>query len=198
MIAAQAALAIEQAGIAIVESFLPDPAIASLAAEAAALDRTDAFRPAGIGSGARRAIDPAVRGDRILWLDPAAATAVQMPFWAALETLRQALNERLLLGLFTFEGHYAIYPAGTGYARHLDRFVDDDTRVLSFVLYLNAGWGRDDGGVLVIERDAEAPVEVVPVAGRLVLFLSDRFPHAVLPARRERRSLTGWFRRRAL
>jgi hypothetical protein len=34
--------------------------------------------------------------------------------------------------------------------------------------------------------------------GTLVVFLSDRFPHEVLPARRERLSLAGWFRRRSL
>jgi SM-20-related protein len=39
---------------------------------------------------------------------------------------------------------------------------------------------------------------VLPQGGRLVAFLSDRFEHEVLPARRERMSFTGWFRRRSL
>ena len=38
--------------------------------------------------------------------------------------------------------------------------------------------------------------DVLPVAGTLVCFLSDRFDHEVLPATRERLALTGWFRRR--
>ena len=40
--------------------------------------------------------------------------------------------------------------------------------------------------------------DVLPRGGTLVVFLSDRFPHEVLPARRERLSLAGWFRRRSL
>jgi SM-20-related protein len=39
---------------------------------------------------------------------------------------------------------------------------------------------------------------VLPQGGRLVAFQSDRFEHEVLPARRERMSFTGWFRRRPL
>jgi SM-20-related protein len=37
---------------------------------------------------------------------------------------------------------------------------------------------------------------VSPCAPTLVAFLSERFEHEVLPARRERLSLTGWFGRR--
>ncbi|WP_255856521.1 2OG-Fe(II) oxygenase [Marinobacterium rhizophilum] len=35
---------------------------------------------------------------------------------------------------------------------------------------------------------------VEPCYGTLVVFLSDRFPHEVLPARRQRLSLAGWYR----
>lgn len=38
--------------------------------------------------------------------------------------------------------------------------------------------------------------DVLPQAGTLALFLSSEMPHEVLPATRERLSLTGWFRRR--
>jgi SM-20-related protein len=37
---------------------------------------------------------------------------------------------------------------------------------------------------------------VLPQAGSLLLFLSADMPHEVLPASRDRLSLTGWFRRR--
>ncbi|MCB0627245.1 MAG: 2OG-Fe(II) oxygenase, partial [Saprospiraceae bacterium] len=36
--------------------------------------------------------------------------------------------------------------------------------------------------------------EILPVGGRLVLFRSELLEHEVLPARRERYSLTGWLR----
>jgi SM-20-related protein len=38
--------------------------------------------------------------------------------------------------------------------------------------------------------------DVVPTGGCLVVFLSGEVPHEVMPATRERLSLTGWFRRR--
>ena len=38
--------------------------------------------------------------------------------------------------------------------------------------------------------------DIEPVAGRLVLFLTERREHAVMPTRRPRLSLTGWFRSR--
>jgi SM-20-related protein len=43
-------------------------------------------------------------------------------------------------------------------------------------------------------HEDEVGRDLLPDAGRLVCFLSDRFPHQVLPARRERFSLTGWFK----
>ena len=39
-------------------------------------------------------------------------------------------------------------------------------------------------------------LDVLPEAGTLVVFLSADLPHEVLPATRERLSLTGWLRRR--
>jgi SM-20-related protein len=41
----------------------------------------------------------------------------------------------------------------------------------------------------------ETSHDILPLGGRLVLFLSDLIEHEVLPARRERYSITGWFRR---
>jgi len=93
--------------------------------------------------------------------------------------------------------HYALYPPGAGYARHRDRFRDDDARVLSCVLYLNHGWTSDDGGALRLYVDDRA-IDVMPQAGTFVAFLAADFDHEVLPARRERASLTGWLRRRVL
>ncbi len=41
-------------------------------------------------------------------------------------------------------------------------------------------------------------IDVMPQAGTFVAFLAADFDHEVLPARRERASLTGWLRRRVL
>ena len=105
------------------------------------------------------------------------------------------LNQTLLLGLFSPEGHYAIHPPGAGYRRHCDCFRDDDARVLC-VLYLNSGWSKQDGGALADAFRRGQQCDVLPIGGTLVCFLSERFEHEVLPAKRERAALTGWFRRR--
>lgn len=148
---------------------------------------------AGVGRAAGRVEVRAIRGDAIAWLEsdrPASADLL-----ARFEALRQDLNATFFLGLKRIEAHLACYPPGAGYARHLDRFRDDDARVISAVLYLNEGWDADDGGQLRLYPDGRAAVDVQPEAGTLVLFRSADLPHEVLPARRERWSVAGWFRR---
>jgi SM-20-related protein len=113
-----------------------------------------------------------------------------------MDALRVALNRRLLLGMEEFEAHFACYPPGAGYARHRDRFADDDARVLSLVAYLNADWPDDAGGALRLHLPGGIR-DIAPRAGTTVLFLSDEIEHEVLPATRERWSIAGWFRRRA-
>jgi SM-20-related protein len=191
--------AIADEGCAIEADFLPQASVAALADEAHARDTAGEFHAAGVGRGAARVQRSDVRGDRILWLDPSLASSAQRPFWQALDALRLALNETLLLGLFSFEGHYALYPPGAYYRRHRDQFRgagSADIRVISCAMYLNENWALADGGPLRI-YDGELMRDVLPVAGTLVCFLSDRFEHEVLPATRERLALTGWFRRRA-
>jgi SM-20-related protein len=191
--------AIADEGCAIEADFLPQAIVAALADEAHARDAAGEFHAAGVGRGAARVQRSDVRGDRILWLDQSLASSAQQPFWQALDALRLALNETLLLGLFSFDGHYAIYPPGTYYRRHRDQFRgagSSDIRVISCAIYLNENWALTDGGALRI-YDGEQVRDVLPVAGTLVCFLSDRFEHEVLPATRERLALTGWFRRRA-
>ncbi|MNE16796.1 hypothetical protein D3C76_1271070 [compost metagenome] len=68
--------------------------------------------------------------------------------------------------------------------------------MVSAVLYLNEGWQSHDGGQLRMFLADGVEHDVEPVAGCLVVFLSGEVPHEVLPAGRERLSLTGWFRRR--
>ena len=189
---------IADVGYAAVPGFLPATLVAALAADARQRDAAGEFSIAGVGRGSTRIERSAIRRDRILWLDEPAADAVTRRCWEMLAALRSALNQALLLGLFSFEGHYAIYPRGGFYRRHRDRFRDDDTRVLSCVLYLNHDWTASDGGVLRLHLDGGEPFDVLPAGGTLACFLSDRFEHEVLPATRERLALTGWFRRRAM
>jgi SM-20-related protein len=150
-----------------------------------------------IGRGENARLVPEVRGDFISWLQQPERDAEQRVL-ARLETLRAELNRALMTGLEDFQGHFALYPSGTGYARHFDRLGGSDVRAISAAIYLNDKWVDEDGGKLRLYTGGGASVDVLPQGGRLVAFQSDRFEHEVLPARRERMSFTGWFRRRPL
>lgn len=161
------------------------------------LHEAGALKPARVGRGDNQKHLPEVRGDFISWLELPERDAEQRVL-ARLDELRAALNRALMTGLEDFQGHFALYPRGAGYARHFDRLVGTDMRAISAALYLNDAWESDDGGQLRLYVGGGASVDVLPQGGRLVAFQSDRFEHEVLPARRERMSFTGWFRRRPL
>lgn len=179
--------------------------VAALAAEAREMFEAGQFRHAGVGRGAGHAVRSDIRSDDIHWLDEHAATPAQARYWEAIEALRIALNQELFLGLSYFEGHYAVYPPGARYHKHLDRFSDADERVISCTFYLNQGWQAEHGGALRLYLpgsaaggQADEHIDVLPAAGTCVLFRSDTFHHEVLPASQTRLSVTGWFRRRPL
>ncbi len=175
--------------------FVPLESIRSLAAELRAQWQAGALRQAGVGAGAGQRLQADLRGDHILWLEAPGATAAQRHCLERFEALRLTLNRELQLGLLDFECHFARYAPGAFYRRHRDRFAGDDRRTLSCALYLNESWRPEDGGALRLHLP-DGHRDVLPRAGTLVAFLSERFEHEVLPAQRERLSLTGWLTRR--
>ncbi|MGE0383711.1 MAG: 2OG-Fe(II) oxygenase [Gammaproteobacteria bacterium] len=193
------AAALGECGWIAVDSYLEQDLCRELALDARALDAAGRMRPAGIGgaAGTPVAFDPRVRGDRILWLDPSRASPAEAAYLARMEDLRLALNRTLFLGLFEFECHYACYPPGAGYERHLDRHRGSGARTVSTIAYLNPHWSPEDGGALRLHPPGGGHADIAPNAGTLAVMLSDRIEHEVLAARRARWSITGWFRRRA-
>jgi SM-20-related protein len=187
--------AIAERGICVEPAFLASRDIAALAADARRRDAAGELRASAIGRGTSRIESPGVRGDRIAWLDADDPTSALRRARVALAALRRELNAALYLGLEELEMHYALYPPGAAYARHRDRFRNDDARVVSCVIYLNDAWQASDGGALRVSLNDGETLDVLPVGGTFVAFLSATFHHEVLPAHRERLSLTGWFRR---
>jgi SM-20-related protein len=183
-------------GWSVTPDFMPQPDIVQLASETLQLRQNDALRQAGVGKGAERIINADIRGDYILWLDEPTLSAAQRDYLDRLELLRLAANAGLQLGLFEFEGHLATYPPGSFYSKHIDRFRNDSLRTLTCILYLNQDWQATDGGQLRLYLDEERHFDIQPLGGTLVTFLSDRYWHEVLPSRRERISITGWFKTR--
>lgn len=186
-------------GWAVCDDFVDLRDVRSLAARARRLLGGGNFRRARVGRGESFRLETETRNDRILWIEPNEGSAAERRYAASIEDLRLAINQQLYQGLFEFETHYAVYEPGAFYRTHIDRFRDAAHRTVSCILYLNEAWNRDDGGQLRLYLDAadcEPYRDVEPVAGRLVTFFSDRFPHEVLAAKRERLSLSGWLGRR--
>jgi len=175
--------------------FLPLDLTRALAAECRKRAAEGELAPAAVGRGPASEIREGIRGDHIQWIEPGQAEACDS-YLGLMDSLREAMNRGLFLGLEDFESHFAMYPPGAFYLRHVDRFRDDDRRMVSAVVYLNDAWLPEHGGQLRMYLDESAEYDVVPTGGCLVVFLSGDVPHEVLPATRERLSLTGWFRRR--
>jgi SM-20-related protein len=191
------AAALREPGWAILPDALPAALGAALLDHVDGLDETE-FVHAAVGRRHARATNDFVRQTDICWISgDRPPTRAWIEFAAR---LREHLNRRLLLGLFSFESHFAHYPVGGFYKRHRDAFQGEANRIVSLVTYLNPGWGPDDGGELVLyppdgPRDG---IAVTPAFGTLVAFMSEELPHEVRPARRVRRAIAGWFRVRAL
>ena len=183
-------------GRAVLHDVLPPEHLDALRRRVVALDTQGVLAPAATGRGEGRHLNARVRSDGIHWLR--AEEPVDRLWLDYAEGLRQALNERLFLGLFDFEAHYARYAPGDFYSRHRDAFAGQRNRVVSTVLYLNETWQADDGGELLLYDDSGEKLldRLLPQGNSLVVFLSERVPHEVLPAQRARYSVAGWFRLR--
>jgi SM-20-related protein len=186
-------------GWCVIPDFIPDHFVRELQQEARHYWQQGAFRQAGVGQADDFAIRDQIRTDRVMWLDPVNATGSLHHYLELLDELKMLINRTLYLGLFEYEGHVALYQPGSYYRKHLDQFQGDDLRTVTAILYLNNDWCDTEGGHLRIYTDEHEQhyQEVLPHAGQLVIFLSSRFVHEVMPANRERLSITGWFKRRS-
>lgn len=163
----------------------------------------DHFKKAAIGNKTNELVEKEVRGDFIFWLNEAAELPSEKRFFSKINALTAYLNRTCFLGILHKEFHYAIYPQGTFYKRHLDVFQNDDRRKLSFVCYLNdASWKKENGGELVLYlnengHSGETAQSIFPLPGRAVIFESQLLEHEVKPVlKSERLSITGWLKTR--
>lgn len=182
-------------GISIRDQFASAAEVLALRECARARAARGDFAPARIGRpGAERRRNH-IRGDFTCWLSEPLLPP-ERHLMQRMEELRLQLNRDAFLGLFELELHYARYSTGAAYSRHVDQPMGSTQRKLSLVLYLNPGWQSTDGGVLRIHNVGDGFVDVEPIAGRLVCFLTPGREHEVLQARRERLSISGWLRGR--
>ncbi len=186
-------------GFSITPGFVPEAEIEKLRSECFALKQQGDMHSAAIGNDA--GLQGEIRGDLVHRLDASTASESQRNYLTTLKVLRQKASHKLHLGLFDLEAHFAVFPPETFYRRHLDKFTDNQQRTLTCILYLNANWVAEDGGELRLYlgdgKHDSAYFDTLPQGGTLVCFLSERFWHEVLPARRERASITGWLSTRS-
>lgn len=183
---------LSEKGYCIVPDFLPKTMAEQLFEHANRIPAQH-WNTAAIGRADQQTINTQVRTDRILWLNK--DTPIEREYLNLMDQLRLAINRDLFLGLFDYECHFAHYPKGAFYKKHLDAFKGRSNRRLTTVMYLNENWTDSDGGQLVIYGDRGSVLETVkPERGTLVVFLSEKFVHEVQRSYRDRLSMTGWFR----
>lgn len=189
---------IYQNSYVIVDDFVDSDFRKALLKEQTELLEKGMFRNAAVGKGDQKQVRTEIRSDEVLWMDSDNLSPLQASYWERIDQIRQVLNQRCFLGLRSFEGHFARYPIGSFYKRHLDQFHAVPHRVVTVILYLNDFWSKEDEGALRMyfpqEDGTEHVQDVLPLGGRLVVFLSGEIPHEVLPTKKERISITGWLR----
>ena len=158
----------------------------------------DEFKKAAIGNQFNEQIIKSIRGDFISWIDENTANEAESLFFRKVDDFIQYMNRTCFLGIQDKEFHYALYPEGTFYKKHLDTFQNDSRRKLSIVCYLNhEDWKEEFGGELVIYKENEEIV-ILPMKGRVVIFESQVLEHEVKPVKKERLSITGWLKTRKI
>ena len=182
----------------VVDGFFSNEEVENLRSSLLQKYEEEEFKKAAIGNQFNELIIKAIRGDFISWIDESEANKDEIPFFTSVEDFTNYLNRTCFLGIREREFHYALYPEGTYYKKHLDTFQNDDSRKLSIVCYLNdEDWLPEYGGELVIYKPEEE-ISIYPLKGRMVIFESQILEHEVKPVKRERLSITGWLKTRKI
>jgi len=180
----------------VVDGFFSNEQVENLRSSLLQKQKVEEFKKAAIGNQFNALIVKTTRGDFISWIDEGKANREESSFFTSIENFTNYLNRTCFLGICEREFHYALYPEGTYYKRHLDTFQNDDSRKLSIVCYLNEeDWLPEFGGELVIYKE-DREISVYPLKGRMVIFESQMLEHEVKPVKRERLSITGWLKTR--
>ncbi|UNY99916.1 2OG-Fe(II) oxygenase [Zhouia spongiae] len=161
----------------------------------------DRFKKSAVGNRTNEFIEKQIRGDFIHWINENEKNDAEQLFFNRINSLTDYLNRTCFMGILHKEFHYAVYPEGTFYRRHLDTFQNDDRRVLSVVCYLNdESWDLKNGGELTLYLDndgKEEEMNLYPLPGRVVIFESQLIEHEVKHViASERLSITGWLKTR--
>ena len=182
---------LELHGYSIQPSALPEPLTKALTSHLCSVDK-EQFRPAEIGRTTNSIRNEFVRRNKVFWIEKDQPAAKDWLAW--LDGLRQHLNRHLFLGLSSTESQFTLYEKGGFYKRHRDTFKGKRNRVISLVTYLNESWLPEYGGELVLHPISQPSIQVTPLLGTLVFFMSEEIPHEVLVTHHRRFGVATWFR----
>jgi SM-20-related protein len=182
----------EKQGWAVLDDFLDEASALGIRSELSEIQIKNEFKRASIGRLEQKMVDTSQRGDFICWINPELALPHTGSYLQKMNEIIELLNYHFFLGIRDYECHYALYPPGTYYKKHVDRHKTGSPRRVSSVLYLNPNWSEQDGGELVIySQETNHAFRIMPSLGKLVIFLSE-LEHEVLPTQVDRMSITGW------
>ncbi|MEZ4778035.1 MAG: 2OG-Fe(II) oxygenase [Flavobacteriaceae bacterium] len=181
----------------VVDGFFSEVEVTALRNNLLAKYEEDRFKKSAIGNRTNEEVDKTIRGDFILWIDENKTDIAEQLFFRKINELVEYLNRTCFMGILEKEFHYALYPKGTFYRRHIDTFQNDDRRKLSIVCYLNEHyWPVENGGELTLYIN-DTPLDLLPIPGRIVIFESQLIEHEVKQVKAsERLSITGWLKTR--
>ncbi len=155
------------------------------------------FHLAKIAGFEEKILDEKIRSDLIHWLTDADFLPLGLKSYADFfSDFTLALNRELFLGIHHHDLQFSFYPVGSFYSTHLDQSRRKTDRKITFIHYLNRHWQAGDGGELrlYLNDDKSLFVDIEPVWGRSLFFVSNCFYHEVRPQlAKSRQSLSGWF-----
>ncbi len=178
--------------IGITQNFLNIKLAAHLKENLLRLFAEKQLQNAGTGNDALATQDKAVRGDMIYWLDREHNDTHENNFFDLMDEFVTYLNATCYTGITGYEFHYALYPIGSFYKKHVDQFKNNSVRQFSMITYLNADWKEEDGGQLCVHQNGTKQ-NIPPSDGKSVFFKSSELEHEVLLSNKARMSITGWF-----
>ncbi|QTY26368.1 2OG-Fe(II) oxygenase [Flavobacterium sp. CS20] len=183
---------------AVTDDFFDEELLEHLHQHILALYQADELKKAAIGKHFDEHIKTEIRGDYIQWINDKMPNEIELRFLNHIQQFIDYLNRTCFMGILHKEFHFAVYPQGRFYKRHLDTFQNDQRRKLSIVLYLNKNWSATNGGELVIYKQTnnqENAISILPKFGRLVVFESQVLEHEVKPIKQGLRlSILGWLK----
>ena len=179
--------------VGIATDFLSPLLAAGLKVNLLSLLENKKLQPAGTGNDTTVVHDKLYRSDSIYWLDHKHNDPFETDFFKLMDQFVAHLNSTCYTGITGYEFHYALYPIGSFYKKHLDQFRNNSSRQYSMIMYLNTDWAASDGGELRIHY-TDREEDITPTNGKSVFFKSSELEHEVLITNKPRMSVTGWFK----